>query len=64
MTTTKVDLEKFMLELYQASGMTFNTFHTVFRYVNDRNFGRTLYQQIKNGEISVEQVAWQMKAVM
>jgi len=64
MATTKVNLEKFMLELHQASGMTFDTFHAVFHYVKDRNFGRTSYQQIKNGEISVEQVAWQMKAVM
>lgn len=60
----KVDLDKFMTEVHQLSGMTFNTFHTMFRYVNERNFGRTLYQQIKEGQITAQEVAAQLKAAM
>lgn len=64
MKATEVNLEKFMVEVHQLSGMTFNTFHTMFRYVNERNFGKTLYKQIKNGQISAQEVANQMKAAM
>jgi hypothetical protein len=60
----KVDLEKFMIETHQKSGMTFNTFHTMFRYVNERYFGRTLYQQIKSNQISADEVAALLKGAM
>ena len=60
----KADLEKFMIEVHQLSGMTFNTFHTMFHYVNERNFGKTLYKQIKEGQITAQEVAAQMKAAI
>ena len=59
-----VDLEQFMIDAHKGTGFTFNTFHTIFRYVNDRYFSRTLYKQIKNGEISVDEVVRLMKGVM
>jgi hypothetical protein len=55
MVTTKVNLETFMIEAHKASGMHFNTFHAAFRIANDRR-GRTLYQEIKNGEMTVIQL--------
>jgi hypothetical protein len=36
----------------------------MFRYVNDRYFGRTLYAQIKNGQITVDEVVALMKGAM
>ena len=62
MTTTKVNLDQFMTDVHTGTGFTFNTFHTMFRYVNDRYFGRTLYTQIKNGQITVDEVVALMKA--
>jgi hypothetical protein len=62
--TNKVDLEQFMIDLQKETGFTFNTFHAMFRYVNDRYFGKTLYQQIKNNEITVQEVATRMKAAL
>ncbi len=53
-----------MIETHQMSGMTFNTFHTMFHYVNERNFGKTLYKQIKEGQITAQEVAAQMKAAI
>lgn len=64
MTTTKVNLEQFMTDVHTGTGFTFNTFHTMFRYVNDRYFGRTLYTQIKNGQITVDEVVALMKGAM
>ena len=64
MTTTKVDLDQFMTDVHNGTGFTFNTFHTMFRYVNDRHFGRTLYAQIKNGQITVDEVVSIMKGAM
>jgi hypothetical protein len=60
----KVNLEQFMIDVQKGTGFTFNTFHTIFRYVNDRYFGNTLYQQIKNNEITVEEVVRLMKGSM
>ncbi len=59
-----VDLEQFMIDARKGTGFTFNTFHTIFRYVNDRYFGNTLYKQIKSGEVSVDEVVRLMKGVM
>lgn len=59
-----VDLEQFMIDAHKGTGFTFNTFHTMFRYVNERYFGKTLYQQIKNGQITVDEVVFRMKAAM
>jgi hypothetical protein len=59
--TKKVDLEQFMLDVQKGTGFTFNTFHTMFQYVNERYFGNTLYQQIKNAEITVDEVVFRMK---
>ena len=53
-----------MIDAHKGTGFTFNTFHTIFRYVNDRYFGRTLYKQIKSGEVSVDEVVRFMKGVM
>jgi hypothetical protein len=36
----------------------------MFRYVNERYFGRTLYAQIKNGQITVAEVVALMKGAM
>lgn len=58
------NLEQYMIDLNKATGFTFNTFHTVFRYVNDRYFGGDLYRQIKNDEISVEDLASLMKRIV
>jgi hypothetical protein len=55
MATTTVNLENFMIEAHKTSGMHFNTFHAAFRTANDRR-GRTLYQEIKNGEMTVIQL--------
>lgn len=62
--STKVNLEQFMIDVHTGTGFAFNTFHTVFRYVNERHFGRTLYAQIKNGQITVDEVVSRMKAVI
>ena len=64
MTTTKVNLDQFMTDVHNGTGFTFNTFHTMFRYVNDRYFGRTLYTQIKSGQITVDEVVLLMKGAM
>ena len=64
MTTTKVNLDQFMTDVHNGTGFTFKTFHTMFRYVNDRHFGRTLYAQIKNGQITVAEVVSVMKGAM
>jgi hypothetical protein len=50
-----------MLDVQKGTGFTFNTFHTMFQYVNERYFGNTLYQQIKNAEITVDEVVFRMK---
>ena len=63
-TTTKVNLDQFMTDVHTGTGFTFKTFHTMFRYVNDRHFGRTLYTQIKNGQITVDEVVSIMKAAI
>jgi hypothetical protein len=62
MTTTKVNLDQFMTDVHAGTGFTFDTFHKMFRYVNERFFGRTLYTQIKNGQITVDEVVALMKA--
>jgi len=64
MTSTKVNLDEFMTDVHNGTGFTFNTFHTMFRYVNERYFGRTLYAQIKNGQITVAEVVALMKVAM
>jgi hypothetical protein len=64
MTTTKVNLDQFMTDVHTGTGFTFDTFHKMFRYVNERYFGRTLYIQIKNGQITVEEVVLLMKGAM
>jgi hypothetical protein len=64
MTTTKVNLDQFMTDVHTGTGFTFNTFHTMFRYVNERYFGRTLYAQIKSGQITVDEVVSFMKGAM
>lgn len=56
MTTTKVNLEQFMTDVRVGTGFTFDTFHKMFRYVNERYFGRTLYAQIKSEQITVNEV--------
>ena len=61
---TKVNFDQFMTDVHTGTGFTFNTFHTMFRYVNDRYFGRTLYAQIKNGQITVDEVVALMKGAM
>lgn len=53
-----------MTDVHVGTGFTFNTFHTMFRYINDRYFGRTLYAQIKNGQITVDEVVLLMKGAM
>jgi len=60
MSTTQVNLEDFMIEAHKASGMHFKTFHIAFGTVNQRR-GRTLYQEIKNGEITVPQLVILLK---
>ena len=60
----KVNLDQFMTDVHTGTGFTFNTFHTMFRYVNDRYFGRTLYTQIKSGQITVDEVVALMKGAM
>ena len=60
MNNTKINLENFMIEAHQISGMHFNTFHAAFRTVNDRR-GRTLYSEIKNGQITVTQLVSLLK---
>jgi hypothetical protein len=64
MTTTKVNFDQFMTDVHTGTGFTFNTFHTMFHYVNDRYFGRTLYTQIKSGQITVDEVVSLMKGAM
>jgi hypothetical protein len=59
-----VDLEQFMIDAHKSTGFTFNTFHTMFHYVNDHYFGRNLYKQIKNGEITVDEVVSMMKGAI
>ena len=49
-----------MIEAHKLSGMHFDTFHTAFRTVNDRR-GRTLYSEIKNGEITVNDLVTLLK---
>jgi len=63
-TTAKVNLDQFMTDVHNSTGFTFNTFHTMFRYVNDRYFGRTLYTQIKSGQITVDEVVALMKGAI
>lgn len=60
MATTTINLEDFMIEAHQKSGMHFKTFHAAFRTANDRR-GRTLYKEIKNGEITVDQLVKLLK---
>ena len=55
MSATQINLEDFMIEAHKASGMPFKAFHIAFGTVNARR-GRTLYQEIKNGEITVPQL--------
>jgi hypothetical protein len=62
--TTKVNLEQFMTDVHTGTGFTFDTFHKMFRYVNERYFGRTLYTQIKSGQITVDEVVALMKGAM
>jgi hypothetical protein len=58
--TTKISLEDFMIEAHKASGMHFNTFHAAFRTANERR-GRTLYSEIKCGQITVMQLVTLLK---
>ena len=62
--STKVNLEQFMIDVHTGTGFTFDTFHKVFHYVNERHFGRTLYAQIKNDQITVDEVVSIMKAAI
>ena len=64
MTTTKVNFDQFMTDVHTGTGFTFDTFHKMFRYVNERYFGRTLYAQIKSGQITVDEVVSIMKGAM
>jgi hypothetical protein len=66
MTTTnsRVNLEQFMIDVHTGTGFTFDTFHKIFRYVNERYFGRTLYAQIKSGQITVDEIVSIMKAAI
>jgi hypothetical protein len=64
MATTKVNLDQFMTDVHNGTGFTFDIFHKVFRYVNERYFGRNLYTQIKNGQITVDEVVTIMKGAM
>jgi hypothetical protein len=66
MTTTnsQVNLEQFMIDVHTGTGFTFDTFHKIFRYVNERHFGRTLYAQIKSGQITVDEIVSIMKAAI
>ncbi len=59
-----ITLEQFMIDAHKGTGFTFDTFHKMFHYVNERYFGKTLYQQIKNGSISVDEVVQLMKGAM
>jgi hypothetical protein len=59
-----VDLEQFAIDAHKGTGFTFNTYHTMFHYVNHRYFGGTLYNQIKNGQITVDELVSVMKAAM
>jgi hypothetical protein len=52
---TKINLEDFMIEARKASGMDFDTFHKAFAIANQRR-GRTLYAEIKLGQITVMQL--------
>lgn len=53
-----------MIDVHTGTGFTFDTFHKIFRYVNERYFGRTLYAQIKNGQITVDEVVSIMKGAI
>lgn len=53
-----------MIDTHTGTGFTFDTFHKVFRYVNERYFGRTLYAQIKSGQITVNEIVSIMKAAI
>jgi hypothetical protein len=55
MNAVKINLESFMTEAFQESGMTFDAFHGSFGIANKRR-GNTLYTEIKNGELSVSQL--------
>jgi hypothetical protein len=63
-STSQVNLEQFMIDVHAGTGFTFDTFHKIFRYVNERYFGRTLYAQIKSGQITVDEVVSIMKAAI
>jgi len=64
MTITKVNLDQFMTDVHTGTGFTFDIFHKMFCYVNDRYFGRALYTQIKSGQITVDEVVALMKGAM
>lgn len=59
-----ITVEQFMIDAHKGTGFTFDTFHKMFHYVNDRYFGRNLYKQIKNGEITVDEVVSMMKGAI
>ena len=64
MTTTKINLESFMQDVSDATNLHYKTFQTILRHVNTNYFGGTLYTQIKDGQVSVEQLAHIMKGQM
>lgn len=60
----QVNLEKFMRDTQDGTGFTFDTFHRMFHYVNTRMFGNALYAQIKNNQITVQELVSIMKAAI
>lgn len=55
MNAVQVNLENYMQEAFQNSGMSFNAFHSAFAIANNRR-GNTLYTEIKSGQLSVSQL--------
>lgn len=53
MATNKINLENFMIQAHQESKLHINAFQAAVRIINDRR-GRTLYQDIKNGEMPID----------
>ena len=53
MVTNKINLESFMIQAHQESELSFNACHAAIHIINDRR-SRTLYQDIKNGEMPMD----------
>ena len=60
MNATKINLEDFMIQASKESGLSFYAFHAALRIINDRR-GRTLYQEIKNGDMPVSHLVMLLK---